>query len=133
MAANVTDADEYISENCIDIEDYVDSDDAKKLRIVTVANRTLSTKYPAYTIPDNAVYEFTNVLATVFNDTNRLAQQGVVNFALTGVASFSFKDANVNGTGADITKFIPQSALDLIGAANGGVKLSKRGVAWTVM
>ncbi|UKS30158.1 hypothetical protein LOZ80_14945 [Paenibacillus sp. HWE-109] len=132
MAANVGNADEYIAQNCIDVEDWTDSDEAKKLRIVNVANRTLTTKYPKYTIPDAAVYEFANVLATVFNDTNRLQQQGVTQFSLSGVASFQFKDASVNSAGSDVAKFIPQAALDLIGAEN-GVKLSKRSVAWTVV
>lgn len=133
MALSTTDATAYIALNCIDVEDWETADDAKKLRIVNVANRTLSARYHALTIPDNAVYEFANVLATAFNDTNRLQQQGVISFALQGTASFNFKDAAVTQTGADITKFIPQTALDLISVANDGVKLSKRRVGWTVL
>lgn len=133
MALSITDATAYIALNCIDVDDWTDAEDAKKLRIVNVANRTLTTRYPTYTIPENAVYEFGNVLATVFNDTNRLQQQGVISFALQGTASFNFKDAAVTQPGGDLTKFIPQTALDLISAANGGVSLSKRRVGWTVL
>jgi hypothetical protein len=133
MALTIADATAYIALNCIDVDDWNDAEDAKKLRIVNVASRTLSSRYPTYTIPDDAVYEFANVLATVFNDTNRLQQQGVLSFTLQGTASFNFKDAGVTQPGGDLTKFIPQTALDLISTANGGVKLSKRRVGWTVM
>ncbi|MFC4103604.1 hypothetical protein [Paenibacillus xanthanilyticus] len=133
MALTIEDATAYIALNCIDIEDWADADDAKKQRIVNVAQRTLTTRYASYTIPDNAVYEFANVLATVFNDTNRLQQQGVSGFSLQGAASFTFKTESVTGPAADLTKFIPQTALDLISAANGGVKLSRRNVGWTVL
>lgn len=132
MAVNVTDADAYIGANCIDIEDWVDSDEARKQRILNVAGRTLVARYPQYTIPDSAVYEFANVLATVFNDTNRLAQTGVTMVTINGVATYDFKEALVNGPGGDLARFIPQSALDLIGAEN-GVTISKRRVAWTVL
>jgi hypothetical protein len=133
MVLSVADADTYISANCIDIEDWTDAEDAKKQRIVTVADRTLAGKYPKYTIPDAAVYEFANVLATVFNDTNRLQQQGVTAFALTGTVSFNFKADEVRGPGAALTRFIPQSALDIISAENGGIPLSRRSVGWSVM
>jgi hypothetical protein len=129
MAVNVTDADLYIEQNVIDIEDWQDADEAKKQRIINVANRTLTTKYPDYTIPAEAVYEFSAELATKFNDTNRLNNQGVASFSITGVASFNFKDTQSR----ELSAFIPQSALDLIGEANGGVKLGKRVVKWTVM
>lgn len=126
--ANVTDADTYISANCIDIEDWSDADEAKKQRIVTVASRTLTNKYPQYRIPDAAVYEFANELAAAFNDTNRLQQQGVASFGLTGVANFTFKDWAKSGLEA----WIPESALDIIGAEN-GVKLGRRSVKWVTM
>lgn len=129
---SVAEADTYISASCIDIEDWTDAEDAKKQRIVNVADRTLAVKYPKYTIPDAAVYEFANVLATVFNDTNRLQQQGVTAFALTGTVSFNFKDSEVRGPGGDLSRFIPQTALDIIGADN-GVQLSRRAVGWSVM
>lgn len=128
MAANITEADEYIAANCIDIEDWESAEEAKKQRIINVASRTLTTKYPRYTIPDAAVYEFANELAIAFNDTNRLQQQGVAAFSLTGVASFTFKDWAKSGVEA----WIPQSALDIIGAEN-GVKIGARQAKWTVL
>jgi len=133
MAVSITDADAYISLNCIDVEDWTGSDEARKQRILNVAGRTLSVKYSTLTIPDNAVYEFANVLATVFSDTNRLQQQGVIQFSLPDTATFGFKPDLVTRPGEDPAKFIPQSALDLISAENGGVKLSKRSVGWTVL
>ncbi|WP_141500964.1 hypothetical protein [Paenibacillus luteus] len=132
MAVNMGDAEAYIAQYCIVIEDFTDADDANKMRLLNVAGLTLSRKYPKYTIPDAAVYEFANVLATAFNDTNKLARQGVNQFALTGTASFGFKDGVVSGPDVDPAQFIPQAALDLIGAEN-GVKLSKRAAKWTVL
>lgn len=128
MALTLDDANDYIAANCIDIEDWTDADEAKKQRILNVASRTLTSKYPQYTIPDAAVYEFANELAIAFNDTNRLQIQGVASFGITGVANFTFKDWAKSGVEA----WIPQSALDLIGAEN-GVSLSRRATKWTVM
>lgn len=133
MAVNIGQADAYIAEYCIDVEDWTDSDEARKQRLLNVASRTLTTKYPTYTIPDNAVYDFANNLAIAFNDTNKLGQQGVTSVSISGTASFTFKDALVASSGGDLSKFIPQTALDLIGAENGGIKLSRRNVAWTVL
>ncbi|MCG7407696.1 hypothetical protein MH117_09695 [Paenibacillus sp. ACRRX] len=128
MAVNITEADAYIAANCIDVEDWSDCDEAKKQRIVNVAFRTLTTKYPKLTVPDAAVYEFSNELAIAFNDTNRLQQQGIAAFSLTGVASFTFKDWAKSG----VENWIPQSALDIIGADN-GVKIGARQAKWTVL
>lgn len=128
MTANIAEADEYIAANCIDIEDWTDCEEAKKQRILNVASRTLSVKYPKYTIPDAAAYEFSNELAIAFNDTNRLQQQGIAAFSLTGVASFTFKDWAKSG----VENWIPQSALDIIGAEN-GVKIGARQAKWTVL
>lgn len=131
MAVNITDADAYISANVLVIEDWTDADEANKTRLLNVASRTLSTKYPKYTIPDAAVYEFSAELATRFNDTNKLAAQGVQSFALSGVASFTFRDGP-----KELAQLIPQTALDAIMAdpANAGLPpLSKRNVGWSVM
>ena len=129
MAVNITDADAYIALNCIDSEDWSESDEAKKLRIINVANRKLTTKYARYTIPDEAVYEYANELAIAFNDTNRLQQHGVASFGLNGVANFTFKDWAKSGLDA----WISDTVLDLISAANGGATLSRRAVKWTVL
>lgn len=132
MTISVTDADAYIAANCIDVEDWTDSDDARKIRILNVATRTLTTKYAAYVIPDAAVYEFANVLSIAFNDTNRMQRQGINVFGLASVFNVGFKAELVTGPDADLSKLIPQSALDIIGAEN-GVKLSKRATKWTVL
>jgi len=129
MAVNITDADTYINANCIDNDDWSDADEAKKQRIINVASRKLTTKYTQYTIPDAAVYEYANELAIAFNDTNKLQQQGVAAFGLTGVANFTFKDWAKSGLDA----WISDTVLDLISEANGGVKLSRRAVKWTVL
>ena len=128
MALTVNDATTYITANCINIDEWTDADDAKKLRIVTVAGRTLTNKYAQYTIPDAAVYEFANELSIAFNDTNALQQQGVASFGLTGVANFTFKAGAKTGLDA----WIPDITRDIIGAEN-GVKLGKRTVKWVTM
>lgn len=128
----IENADEYIALNCIDTEDWTDADEAKKQRILNVASRTLSVKFPDYTIPGAAVYEFANVLCVIFNDTNRYSKHGVAAFGVAGVANFTFKADLVFGPDVDLSKFIPQSALDIIGEEN-GVVLHKRAPLWTVM
>lgn len=128
MAQNITLADAYIEMNCIDIEDWMDCDAARKQRILNVAERTLKSKYSIYKIPDAAVYEFANALATAYNDVNRLQQQGVAAFGVTGVVNFTFKDWAKSGVEA----WIPDSALDIIGAEN-GVNLGRKTVKWVTM
>ncbi|MEJ9160877.1 hypothetical protein P4I20_10030 [Paenibacillus graminis] len=129
--ADVTGADLYINANCIDIDDWTGADEAKKLRIVNVASRDLARFYPKYTIPDTAVYEFANVLATVFGDTAGAMQKGVTSQSV-GRVSISFKNELVTGPGGSTRKYIPQAALDIIGAEN-GVTLSKRAPKWVTM
>ncbi|WP_068616588.1 hypothetical protein [Paenibacillus tuaregi] len=128
MAITVNDADTYINANCINIDDWTECDVAKKQRIVTVAGRTLTNKYPKYKIPDAAVYEYANELAIAFNDTNALQQQGVAAYGVTGVATFTFKDWAKSGLEA----WIPEAALNLIGTEN-GVKIGKKAAKWVTM
>jgi hypothetical protein len=127
MALSTTDATTYISGNVIEAEDWLEADEAKKQRILNVAADTLARRFPSYTIPDNAVYEFCAVLAVAFNDTNKLAKQGIKSFSIEGVGSFSFKD----GIPSDLTLLIPQKSYDLIGEEN-GVKLGRRRVGRSV-
>lgn len=127
MASNVTDANAYIAEWVVDNEDWTDADDAKKQRMLNVASRTLSTRYPQYTIPDEAVYETAAAFATAFSDTMVQAQRGVQSFSLSGVASFNFRE-----TPKELAQLLPKAALDLIGEAN-GVNLSKRRVGRSVL
>lgn len=128
MAISITDANVYIDANVIDVEDWQDADEAKKTRLLNVAQRTLTTQFSRFTIPDAAVYETAAAFATAFSDTMAQAQRGVQTFSLSGVASFTFK----YGT-RDLTELIPQTALDQISTENGGVPLSKRRVGWTVL
>ncbi|MED2978789.1 hypothetical protein P4284_19055 [Bacillus swezeyi] len=128
MALSVEGADEYINSFTIDNEDWNDYATEKKQRIINVAEDVLVRKFPDYKIPDNAVYEFANVLAISYNDTNRLNKQGVASYSITGVASFNFKDT----LNVDDESLIPKKTLDLIGEEN-GVKLGGRRIQWTVM
>lgn len=129
MALSVTNADEYITLNVIDIEDWTDSDDAKKQRLINVANRTITLKFPQYTIPDEAVYEFAAKLSTVFNDTNKQGRNGIKSFSLSGVASFSF----VDDIPTELEDMIPKHVLDLISEANPELPNPSRRVGWTVL
>ncbi|MFZ7945665.1 hypothetical protein [Neobacillus sp. 19] len=128
MAVNITDADTYIESNVIVIDDWTDSDEAKKQRILNVALTTLNRVYLQYTIPDAAVYEFAAVLAVAFNDTNAQMQNGVKQFSVAGI-SYTFE-----GGRATLESLIPVVALDLIGKAN-GVTLgqSTKRIKWTVL
>lgn len=129
MAVSIFGADVYIEANVILIEDWTDSDDSKKLRLLNVAKATLGRVYPDYTIPDNAVYEYTAVLATAYNDTNAQKQNGVRQFSVAGI-SYIF-----DGGKDSLESLIPTAALDLIGKEN-GVSLGGQGgkrVKWTVL
>ncbi|MFN2748115.1 MULTISPECIES: hypothetical protein [unclassified Bacillus (in: firmicutes)] len=128
MALSVEGADEYINSFTIDNEDWNDYATEKKQRIINRADDVLVRKFPDYKIPDKAVYEFANVLAIAYNDTNRLNKQGIASFSITGVASFNFKDT----LNVDDESLIPKKSLDLIGEEN-GVKLGGRRIQWTVM
>lgn len=131
MAVTIEAADAYIAEWVIVVEDWFDADEASKTRLLNVASRTLTTRFSKYTIPDPAVYETAAAFATAFNDQNKLAIQGVQSFALTGVASFTFRDG-----ARELEDLIPQSALDIIGEDPDNEDLpnpSKRRVGWSVM
>lgn len=112
MAVTITGADAYIADYVIVTEDWADSDDARKQRLLNVAERELKSFFVDYTIPDNAVYEYSAVLATAFNDQNKLARQGMASFSLQGVASFTFKE----GSNKSMRNLIPKAAVDIINA-----------------
>lgn len=128
MALSVESANEYINRMTIDNEDWNDYDAAKQQRVLNVAEDVLARKFRKYVIPDDAVYEFTNVLATAYNDTNRLNKHGIASFSLTGVGSFTYKET----LRADDESLIPKKTIDLIEEEN-DVKLSGRTVKATVM
>jgi len=119
---NLDEAAEYIRLNTLDNEDFIDGDEERKTALLNVALRTLTRKYSGYTIPDEAVYLFSAVLAAAFNDTNRMSQQGIASFSVRGI-SFTFKDWAKTG----LDGLIPEEVADLIGAPSG------RTVKWTVM
>lgn len=130
MALNITSADEYIALSVIDIEDWTDSDEQRKQRLLNVASRTLSTKFSSYVIPDEAVYEFSAVLSRIFNDTNKQAQSGVQSFNLSGVASFSFR----GDIPTELANMVPQHVLGMISEANPDLPmLGGRRIGWTVL
>lgn len=128
---SIQNADEYISTNVIDIEDWQDTDNDKKQRILNAAERTLKFKFKQYEIPETAIYYFSAWLAIAFNDTNRLQHQGVAGFSITGVSSFTFKTNNVSTKGTPLQSLIPDEVLDLIGEEN-GIDLSKRKIGRSV-
>lgn len=121
MALSITDADAYISANVLDIEDWMDADTARKQRLLNVANRTLVNRYSNYVIPDNAVYEFAARLSVLFNDTNKMQQNGVKQFSMKGI-SMAF-DGKVSD---DYSVFIPANVLTMIGEANGVILSARR-------
>jgi hypothetical protein len=122
--ANVADADVYIESNVIVAEDWLDNEAAKKQSIVNVAQRIIVGKYADYTIPDNAIYEFCAVLATQFNDTNKLFQQGIAGFSITGVASFTDKQ----NARKPAEQLIPKAAFDYINDDPANDDLPKLGI-----
>ena len=119
---DLTEASEYVRFNTPDNEDFLDADDDRKIALLNVALRTLKRKYSGYTIPNEAVYLFAPVVAATYNDTNKMAQQGVASFSVRGIA-FTFKD----WAKKDLTDLIPADVADLIGAPTG------RRTKWTVL
>ena len=128
MDWNMTEAIAYIRTNTLDNEDFIDAEPDRQTALLNVANKTLSRKYNAYTIPNEAVYNFAAVLGAAYNDTNKLAQQGVAGFSVKGM-SFTFKDWAKKG----IDAFITEEIAELIGEANGVKIPTGRTVKWTVM
>jgi len=123
----------YIDANVVSNEDWNEADAAKQQRLLNVAERTLSDKYESLTIPSDAVYEFAAFLAIAFNDTNKMQQQGVAGFSVTGVGSFTFKENNVKSAiGQPLEELLPDSVKRLISKANGNVRLAGRVVGWLV-
>lgn len=125
---DITKADEYISQFVIHTEDWNEAESDKKQRMLNVAERTLNDRFPKYHIPNDAIYEFSAKLATVFNDTNVLQTQGVASFSVTGVASFTFKENNVkSAAGRPMYDYIPNEAYSIINNAEENAELPKIG------
>ncbi|CAM3640359.1 hypothetical protein [Mesobacillus zeae] len=121
-------ATEYIKLNTLDNEDFIDGDDTRKTALLNVASRTLTRKFSGLTIPNEAVYLFGAVLASAYNDTNKLQQQGVAGFSIKGI-SFTFKDWAKKGLDA----LVPPEVIDIINEENGVELSTGRVMKWTVL
>jgi hypothetical protein len=109
------DAEVYLLDNFIDLEDWESADMDKQQRIVNVAQKTLHNKFFEFTIPDEAVYEFAGTLAIAFNDLNRYKQSGASSFSVPDSVSISF-DKN---SPSDLESLIPVTSKRIIESANG--------------
>lgn len=114
---DLTAATEYIRLNTLDSEDFLGATDDRKTALLSVSDSTLKRKFSGYTIPNEAVYTFANVLASAFNDTMVQAQRGVASFAVKGI-TFTFKD----WMKTDIDDLIPDEAYALIGVPKRDIK-----------
>ena len=91
MAWDLTEATDFVLRNTLDNEDFLEAEEIRKEALLNVSKRELDRKFSAYTVSNTAVYIFANTLASAFNDTNKLQQQGVASFSIKGI-SFTFKD-----------------------------------------
>ncbi|MCY7724116.1 hypothetical protein [Bacillus pumilus] len=128
LAATVEGANEYINTMLVDIEDWTGADDDKKARLLNRASSTLTRVFPEYVIPDKAVYEFVNVLAIAYNDTNRLNKHGISSYSITGVAAFNYKDT-LRSEDEDL---IPRESISAIEDEN-GVQIGGKRIRRTVL
>lgn len=120
-------ADQYVNSYVADPEEWRDLAPEDKQRYFNIAERTLVGKFRGYVIPVDAVHDFAATLATAFNDTNKLRQQGVSNVSLSGAISVGFKDG-----AQSLKKLIPDHVRDMITDANPDKPAPSR-VKWTVV
>jgi len=142
-------ATDYINLNCVDTEEWIENaTDEQRTRCLNVASRTLKREYREITpatvlglppiiteffIPDEAVFEFANVLCIMFSDTNKLQSHGMNSLTINGLGTFDFGSKQVkNASDVDFTKFIPQIAHDLINEMNGTLTKNRR-LKWTTV
>lgn len=118
---NLTKALDYVKFHAIDNDDYLAAENDAQVKFLNVSTRTLTRKFKGLLIPENAVFLFAAVLASAYNDTNKLQQQGVAGFSVKGI-SYTFKDWAKKGLEA----LIPEEVTDLISEEN-GIELSTRG------
>lgn len=120
MEWNLEEADKYVRRNVLDWEDFIDLNNEgedgidKKHARLNVAYRTLRRNFSGMTIPNEAVYYFGAILASVYNDTMVQAQRGVASFGLSGL-SFTFKD----WAKKDLSSYITEDIEGIIEEANG--------------
>ena len=105
--------DAYVGSFVADPEEYLSLESASKQRYCNIASRTLSSKFGSYVIPADAVYDFASVLATTFSDQNKLAQQGVTQFSLSGSVGISFKNGK-----QELADLVPRHVAEIISDAN---------------
>jgi hypothetical protein len=120
MAWDLNAATIYIRANTLDNEDFLDADDERKEALLNVSKRTIDRKLSAYEVPNEAYYIFAASLGAIFNDTNRMFQQGIASFAVKGI-SFTAKDGigSKNGAPVDLAGFIPKEVYEMAGAPTG--------------
>lgn len=107
---NLEEADAYIELNTVDNEDWFDAEETRKKAFLNVSLRTLKTALDMDEVPDEAVYLFAPILAFTYNDTNKMAQQGVASFSIRGI-SFTFKDWSKR----QIRDFVPDEIYEMVG------------------
>lgn len=128
MMWDLTASEEYIRMNTLDNEDYLDADEMRQTALLNVASRTLLRKFSGLTIPDAAVYLFACTLASAYNDTNKMQQQGVASFSVKGI-SFTFKDWAKKGLDA----LVPDEVIELINEENGVQLSTGRTAKWMTL
>ena len=121
-------ADQYVNSYVADPEEWRDTAPEDKQRFFNIAERTLSGKFRGYVIPIDAVHDFAATLATAFSDTNKLRQQGVSNFSLSGAISVGFKDG-----AKQLDQLIAKHIKTMIADANPDKPAPKGRVKWTVL
>lgn len=126
---NLVEATEYIKYNAIDNEDFLGADDDTKIKLLNVARNVLTRKFKGLVIPEKASYMYAATLGAIYNDTNKLAQQGIASFSISGI-SFTFKD----WAKKDIEDYITDDVTELISEANGNIPVSSgRSVKWVTL
>lgn len=119
----------YVKFYAIDNEDFLAADEDTQKKLLNVAERVLTRKFKGLTIPKNAVYLYAAILGAIYNDTNKMAQQGIASFSISGI-SFTFKD----WAKKDITDFISDDVTELISEANDGIPVSNgRSIKWVTL
>lgn len=126
---NLVEATDFIKYNAIDNEDFLGADDDTKIKLLNVSSGVLNRKFKGLIIPEKATYLFAATLGAVYNDTNKLAQQGIASFSISGI-SFTFKD----WAKKDITDYITDDICELISEANGNIPVSSgRSIKWVTL
>ncbi|OIN67398.1 hypothetical protein BLD48_05770 [Exiguobacterium sp. KRL4] len=121
-------ADQYVNSYVADPEEWRDTAPEDKQRYFNIAERTLSGKFRGYVIPIDAVHDFAATLATAFSDTNKLRQQGVSNFSLSGAISVGFKDG-----AKELDQLITKHIRTMVADANPDKPKPGGRVKWTVV